>query len=116
MVKPYLEEAPFTEFCGDVVMGSTTPSIRLIDPICNEPLDLTPTSSPLPPTTPFPVHAFYESLGDIQGYNSSLNPYCACLEDVPRKITWSTFFDHTSDFLWHLMSLSGHLLCLLYLL
>ena len=26
------------------------------------------------------------------------DPYCAYLEDMPRKITWSTFFDHTSDF------------------
>ena len=43
MVAPHLEDAPFTEFCGDVVMGGTTPSIGLIDPICNEPLDLTST-------------------------------------------------------------------------
>jgi len=79
-------------------MGINTPSIEHIDPICHEPLDLTPTSSPLPRTTPFPTHAFYESLGDIRGYNSSLDPYCAYLEDAPRKITWSTFFDHTFDF------------------
>ena len=52
MVKSHLEEAPFVEFGGDLVMGIDTPSIEHIDPICNEPLDLTPTSSPLFPTTP----------------------------------------------------------------
>ena len=92
------------ELCGDLVMGITTPSIEHIDTICYEPLDLTPTSSPLAPTTPFPVHAFPESLGDIRGYNSSIDPYCPYLEDTPRKITWSTFFDNTLIFLWHLVS------------
>jgi len=29
-----LEEAPF-ELCGEIVMGGTTPSIGLLDPICN---------------------------------------------------------------------------------
>jgi len=63
VVEPDLEEAPFMEHCGDLVMGIDTPSIEHIDPICHEPPDLTPTSSPLPPTTPFLVHAFPESLG-----------------------------------------------------
>ena len=75
------------ELCGDLVMGIDTARIEHIDPICHEPLDLTPTSSALPPTTPFPVHVFHEFLGDIRGYNSSLDPYCAYLEDAPRKIT-----------------------------
>jgi len=65
LVEPHLEEAPFVEFCGDLVMGVDTPSIERINPICNEPLDLSPTSSPLPPTTPFLAHAFHESLCDI---------------------------------------------------
>jgi len=86
LVEPHLEEAPFVELCGDLVLGINTPSIEHIDPICHEPLDLTPTSSLLPPTTPFPVHAFPESLGDIRGYNSFLDPYCAYLEDTPRRI------------------------------
>jgi len=98
LIEPHLEEAPFVEFYGDLVTSINTPSIEHIDPISNEPLDFTPTSSPLSPTTSFPMHAFHESLGDIRGYNSSLDPYCAYLEDVPRKITWSTFFDQTSDF------------------
>ena len=34
----------------------------------------------------------------IRGYNPSLDPYCAYLEDVPRNMTWSTFFDNTFDF------------------
>jgi len=95
---PHLEDAFFVEFCGDVVMGSDTPSIKHIDPICNEPLDLTLASSPLLPTTPSHLHAFHESLGDIRSYNPSFVSYCAYLEDVPRKIIWSTFFDNTFDF------------------
>ena len=59
---------------------------------------MTPTSSPLPPTIPSHLHAFHESLGNIKGYNPSLDPYCAYLEDLPRKIMWSTLFDHTFDF------------------
>jgi len=98
LVAPLLEEASFEELCGDIVMGSTTPSIRLIDPICNEPLDLTPISSPLPPITPSYMLAFHESLGDIRGYNPSSDPYCTYLEDFLRKIMWSTFFPHTFNF------------------
>ena len=44
------------------------------------------------------MHAFHESLGGIRRYNTSFDPYCAYLEDVPRKIMWSTFLDHTFDF------------------
>ena len=33
LVKPHLEEAPFEEFCGDVVMGTDTPSIKYTDPM-----------------------------------------------------------------------------------
>ena len=108
LVDPHLEEAPFAELCGDLVTGIDTPSIEHINPICHEPLNLTPTTSPLPPTTSFPAYAFPKSLDDVRGYNSSLDPYCAYLEDAPRKITWSTFFDNTFDFLWHLVSSRGH--------
>jgi len=79
-------------------MGTHTPNIEHTDPICNEPLDLTPTSFTLLPTTPSPLHVYPKSLGDIRGYNPSFDPYCAYLEDVPRKIMWSTFFYHTFDF------------------
>jgi len=79
----HLEEAPFMEFYGDVVMGSVAPSIALIDLIYTEPFDLTPTSSPLPPSTPSFMHAFHKSLGDIRGYHPFFDPYCAYLEDVP---------------------------------
>jgi len=44
------------------------------------------------------MHAYHESLGDIGGYSPSFDPCCAYLEDVLRKIMWSTFFDHTFDF------------------
>jgi len=98
LVEPHLEEAPLKELCGDLVMGTDTPSIGPTDPIGNEPIDLIPPSSPLPPTIPSHLHALHESLCDIKGYNRSLGPYCAYLEDVLRKITWSTFFDHTFDF------------------
>ena len=44
------------------------------------------------------MHAYYESLGGIRGYNSSFHPYYTYLEDVPRKIMWSTLFHHAFDF------------------
>ena len=93
-----LVESHLEELCGGLVMGTDIPSIRPTDPIGNVPLDLTLTSSPLPPTIPSHLHAFHESLGDTKGYNPPLGPYCKYLEDVPRKITWSTFFNHTFDF------------------
>ena len=98
LVEPYREEAPFAEFYGDVVMGDDTTSIEHTNPICNKPLDLTPVSSPLLPTAPSHLRAYHESLGDIRGYNPSFDPYCAYLEDIPRKIMWSTAFPHTFDF------------------
>jgi len=96
-VEPHLEDAPLEELCGDLMMETYTPSIGPTNPIGKEPLDLTPTPSTLPPTSPSHLHAFHESLGDIKGYNPSLDSHCAYLEDVPRKSTWSTFFDHTVD-------------------
>jgi len=74
------------ELCDDIVVGSDTPSIEHIDPICSKPFHSTPIPSPLPLTTPFYMHAFHESLGDPRVYNPSFDPYCANLEDVPRKI------------------------------
>ena len=115
MVESYLKEAPFEELCDDSLVVGAAPSINHIDLICTEPLDLTLISSPLLPTRPPYLHAFHESLGDIQGYNPSLDPYCAYLEDMPRKIEWTTFFDYYFDFLWHLISLRGHKLYLLHL-
>jgi len=91
LVEPCLEEAPFEELCGAIMMGSITPNVGFIDSICTEPLDFTPTSSPLLPTTPSYVHVFHESLGDIRGYYPAFDPYCAYLKDVPRKIMWSPF-------------------------
>jgi len=44
------------------------------------------------------LHAFYESLGDIRGYNPSLDPYYAYLEDMPRKFGWTTFVEYDFDF------------------
>jgi len=40
------------------------------------------------------MHAFHEPLGDIGGNSPSFDPYYAYLDDIPRKIMWSTFFDH----------------------
>jgi len=45
------------------------------------------------------LHAFPKSLGDTRGYTPFFDPYCAYLEEVPRKIMWSNFFNHTFDFL-----------------
>jgi len=80
------------------VIGSDAPIIDHTDPICSKLLDLTPTSSPLLPTIPSHLHAYHKSLSDIRGYNPSFDPYCADLEDVPRKIMWNTFFDDAFDF------------------
>jgi len=38
------------------------------------------------------------SLGYFCGYDASLDPYCIFLEDLPRKIIWSTFFNPSYDF------------------
>jgi len=98
LVGPYLEEAPFEELCDDSLVVSAAPTIEHIDPIYTEPLDLSPISSPLLPTTCSHLHAFHESLGDIRGYNPSLDPYCAYLEDMPTKIEWTNFFDYYFNF------------------
>jgi len=66
LVEPYLEEPSFEELCGDIVMGSATPSIERTDSICFKPLDLTLTSCPSLPTNPSHLHAFHESLGYIR--------------------------------------------------
>jgi len=98
LVEPYLEKAPFEGlYDGSLVVG-VAPSIDHIGPICTKPLDLTPISSPLLPTMSSHLHAFHESLGDIRGHNPSLDPYCAYLDDMPRKIEWTTFFDYYFDF------------------
>jgi len=85
LVAPHLEEAPFADVYGDVVMGGTTPSIGLIEPICNEPLDLTPLHPLYFPPPPL-ICMLIMTLGDIKGYNPSFDPYCAYLKDVPRNI------------------------------
>jgi len=38
------------------------------------------------------------SLCTVEGYNPSLNPFHDYLVDLRRKIIWTTFFDHSSDF------------------
>jgi len=86
LVEPYLEDAPFEELCDDSLVVGAASSIDHIDSICTEPLDLTPISTPLFLTTPSHLHVFHEFIGDIRGYNPSLDLYCAYLEDVPRKI------------------------------
>jgi len=48
--------------------------------------------------TPSYLQAFYESLCDIRGPPPFVDPYCAYLEDVLRKIMWNTSFDHDFDF------------------
>jgi len=53
------------DFCGDIVMGSDTPSVEHINPICYEIFDTTPVSFPFSFTTPSYVHALNESLCDI---------------------------------------------------
>ena len=66
-----LEDALFEELYGDSVMVGVALNFERIDLTCIKPLDLTPMSSPLLATTPSHLHTFYESLGDIRGYNCS---------------------------------------------
>jgi len=53
---------------------------------------------PLASHHPLSLHAFHKSLGNIRGRTPSFDPYCAYLEDMPRKIMLSIFFDHAFDF------------------
>ena len=98
MVEPYLTEAPFEEFCSDIVMGSDASSIGHTNLICTEPIDSMPISSLLLSTTSSHLHAFHEFLGDIRGSYPSFDPYCANLEDMLGKTMLSPFFYHTFDF------------------
>jgi len=93
LVEPHLEEP-----CGDIVMGTDTRSSGPTAPIGKEPLELYLISSPLPSAIASHLHTFHKSLGDIQGYHPSLDSYCAYLVDLPRKITWCTFFTNIFDF------------------
>jgi len=98
LVESHLEEAPFDELYDDSLVVGATASFDHIDPICTEPLESTPISSPVLPSDPSHLHAFHESLGDIRGYNPFLDPYCVYLEDLPRKVIWNTSFNHAFDF------------------
>jgi len=40
----------------------------------------------------------YVSLGYFEGKDLSTDPYCVCLEDLPRKVIWTTFFNHSCNF------------------
>jgi len=93
-----LLEPSFEEYYSHDMRLGAAPSIEHTDQIHTELLDLVPISSPFLPTTPTYLHAFQESLGDISGFHSSFDLYCAHLEDSPRKIMWSTVFDHHSNF------------------
>ena len=95
---PHLEEAPVVECVGEDVWDNDTHSIAHIDPICSELFDSNPILSSVLPPTPPQLHIHNEPLGDIRGYNPSFDSYCAYLEGVPRKITWSNFFYHIFDF------------------
>ena len=73
-------------------------TLSILAPFVLSYLTRPPSSSFLLATTPSHLHAFHESLGVFRGYHPSFGPYCAYLEDVPRKVMWSTFLDHTFDF------------------
>ena len=40
----------------------------------------------------------YVSLGYLRGYVLSIDPYYVSVEDLPRKITWTTLFNPSYDF------------------
>ena len=108
LIESFLEEAPFKELCGDGIVVGVTPSIAHIGPICTKSLDLIPISSPFLPTTLFQFHALHKSLGDIRGYNPSLDLYYVYLGDMPRKIMKSTYLIILLIFPWYLISVRGH--------
>ena len=91
-------EPSFEECYDDDVRVSVTPSIDHVDPGFIESPTLVPISSPFLAATTPPWPAFLKPLGDFRGYTPSSDLCCVCLEDVPRKILWSPFFTHTSDF------------------
>ena len=98
MIKPHLDEALFKElFDGGVVVGAAL-TIGHIYSIYTELLDLTPISSPLLLTTPSLFQTFHESLGDIRGPYPTFDPYCAHIENVPRKLMHNTFFYRAFNF------------------
>jgi len=39
----------------------------------------------------------YVPLGHFSGYDPFIDPYCACLEDLPKKVMWTTFFNPSYD-------------------
>ena len=40
----------------------------------------------------------FVSLGCFRGCDPSIDPYCVCLGDFPKKITWTAFFNPSYDF------------------
>ena len=40
----------------------------------------------------------YVSLSCFRVYAPSVDLYCVCLKDLPRKVTWNTFFNPSCDF------------------
>jgi len=38
------------------------------------------------------------SLGYFRGYHPSIDPYCVCLEDLPRNVMWTIFFNPSYNF------------------
>jgi len=109
LVESYLEEAPFEDFCGYIVMGSAATSIGHTNPICTEPLNLKTISSPFTSHHPILCSCIHESLGDITRPHASFGPYCAYPEDVSRKIIWNPFFDDAFDISMAFNKLKRHL-------
>jgi len=93
-----LLESSFEELYSDDVRAGAAPSIEYISPVCTESLNLVSISFPFLPTSPSHLHAFREFVGNIRGYNTSFTPYCAYLEEMPRKIDYTTFFDYSLYF------------------
>ena len=93
-----LLEPSFEELHSDDVTVGVAPKIEHIDTICMKLFVSVPILSPLLSTTPYHLHAFHESLVNIRGHNPSFDPCCACLEEMSRKIEWTTFFDYSFDF------------------
>ena len=83
-LRKYLEKTPLEE-SHDVVVGAF-PSPKSKEPILVEVLNFALIPSPSLSTNPPHVHVLDTSLGNFRGYVPSIDPYCAYLEDMPRKI------------------------------
>ena len=111
---PDFHETPLESSCVEVVVvESTTPdfiahvSLDHIEMLLVFPLASLPSPSlECPNLSVIDYHDVHKgkvsdcirSLGTFEGYDPPFDPFHNHLVDIPRKIVWATFFDHSFDF------------------